>query len=244
MSSLTRTVYLAGDSTAANKSLTATPESGWGMALPFFLKEGLGFSNHAVNGRSTKSFIDEGRLTPILQAIAPGDLLLIQFGHNDEKSDDPTRHTEPWGGYRDHLLRYVKGARDSGALPVLLTPVERREFDAAGNAVPTHGEYPAAMRALAAEHEVPLLDIQAASLAEWQRLGPEETLAYFHWLRPGESPNYPEGVQDNTHFHPPGAVAVARMVARALLDEGVLVQEDLHRLDDEVPVSWLSRLEV
>jgi lysophospholipase L1-like esterase len=239
----TRTLYVAGDSTAAHKYRKAAPETGWGMALPFFLGQGLKVSNHAVNGRSSKSFIDEGRLTPILEALDPGDFLLVQFGHNDEKIADPTRYTEPWTTYQDHLLRYVQGARDRGARPVLLTSVERRRFDTAGKAVPTHGEYPAAMRALAAEHRVPLLDIQNASLALWQRLGPDATKAYFHWLRPGESPNYPDGVQDNTHFHPQGAIAVARLVAHALRDKRVLTPRDLRRLDEEIPVSWLSWLE-
>ena len=91
-----RTLYIAGDSTAAQKYADAAPETGWGMALPFFLNKGLSVANHAVNGRSSKSFVDEGRLDVILGLIKPGDFLLIQFVHNDEKSDDPTRYTEPW----------------------------------------------------------------------------------------------------------------------------------------------------
>ncbi|PVE13823.1 rhamnogalacturonan acetylesterase [Streptomyces scopuliridis] len=235
----TRTVYIAGDSTAADKYVGAAPEAGWGMALPFFLGKGLVVANHAVNGRSSKSFIDEGRLAPILDAIRPGDLLLVQFGHNDEKTADPTRHTEPWTTYQEYLRQYVRGAGQRGARSVLLTSVERRRFDAAGNALPTHGDYPAAMRALAAKERVPLLDIQTASLALWQRLGAEGTLAYFNWLQPGESPNYPDGVSDNTHFRPPGAIAVARLVARALRDERVLAPGELRRLDEEIPESWL-----
>lgn len=236
----TRTLYIAGDSTAAQKYANAAPETGWGMALPFFLTPGPTVSNHAVNGRSSKSFLDEGRLEPILAAIRPGDLLLIQFGHNDQKSADPTRYTEPWTTYQDHLLRYVEGARARGARPVLLTSVERRRFDAAGNARTSHGEYPAAMRALAAEQGVALVDVQAMSLAEWQRLGPEPSKEYFNWLEPGESPNYPDGREDNTHFRPKGAVEVARMVARGLLEAGVLRTRDLRRLEDEVPTDWIT----
>ncbi|AXG76380.1 rhamnogalacturonan acetylesterase [Streptomyces paludis] len=238
-----RTVHIAGDSTAADKYARAAPEAGWGMALPFLLGKGIAVANHAVNGRSSKSFIDEGRLTALLAVVRPGDLLLVQFGHNDEKADDPARYTEPWSTYQDCLRRYLKGARDAGARPVLLTSVERRRFDAAGGAVPTHGEYPAAVRALAAEERVPLLDSQAQSLALWQRLGPETTKSYFNWLPPGESPNYPSGVSDNTHFRPTGAVAVARLVARALRDERVLAPGELRRLDEEIPESWLSWLD-
>ncbi|MFE4818210.1 rhamnogalacturonan acetylesterase [Streptomyces sp. NPDC056704] len=226
-----RTLYIAGDSTAAQKYADAAPETGWGMALPFFLREQLAVANHAVNGRSSKSFIDEGRLEVVLEAIRPGDLLLVQFGHNDEKSADPTRYTEPWTTYQDYLRQYVDGARAHGARPVLATPVERRKFDADGNAVPTHGDYPAAMRALAEEEHVALLDIQALSIALWQRLGVEETKKYFNWTATE---------QDNTHFNPPGAIAVARLVAAELLHRRVLAHRDVRRLDEEVPESWIT----
>lgn len=235
-----RTVHIAGDSTAAAKAADAAPETGWGMALPFFLAHRLRVANHAVNGRSSKSFIDEGRLTALLDGVRRDDLVLVQFGHNDEKTDDPARGTDPYTTYQEYLRQYVKGARARGARPVLITSVERRRFAADGTARPTHGAYPAAMRALAAEEDVPLLDLQALSLARWQRLGPDGTLPYFLWLEPGESPNYPAGKQDNTHFRPPGAVDVARMTARALLDAGVLANRDLRRLDDPVPGDWIT----
>lgn len=226
-----RTLYIAGDSTAAQKYADAAPETGWGMALPFFLHKDRLVANHAVNGRSSKSFVDEGRLDVILGAIRPGDLLLIQFAHNDEKTADPTRYTEPWTTYQDYLRLYIDGARARGARPVLATSVERRKFDAAGNAVPTHGDYPAAMRALAGEEGVALLDIQALSLALWQKLGVEETKKYFNWT---------DTEQDNTHFNPPGAIATARLVARELLRHRVLAPRDVRRLDAEIPESWIT----
>ncbi|WP_432138290.1 MULTISPECIES: rhamnogalacturonan acetylesterase [unclassified Streptomyces] len=226
-----RTLYIAGDSTAAQKYADAAPETGWGMALPFFLHKNLPVANHAVNGRSSKSFYDEGRLDAILAAIRPGDFLLIQFGHNDEKSADPTRYTEPWSTYQDHLRLYVDGARARGARPVLATSVERRRFDADGNARTTHGDYPAAMRALAEQEGVALLDIEALSLALWQELGAEETKKYFNWTATE---------QDNTHFNPPGAIAVARLAARELLRTRVLEPCDVRRLDDDVPESWIT----
>ncbi|MFC7309492.1 rhamnogalacturonan acetylesterase [Streptomyces monticola] len=226
-----RTLYIAGDSTAAQKYADATPETGWGMALPFFLQAHTLVANHAVNGRSSKSFADEGRLDTILARLRPGDLLLIQFGHNDAKADDPVRYTEPWSTYQDYLRRYVEGARARGAWPVLATSVERRRFAADGTALATHGEYPAAMRALAGQEDVRLLDIQDLSLALWQKLGPEETKKYFNWT---------SVEQDNTHFNPPGAIAVARLVAAALLHHGVLASRDVRRLDDEIPESWIT----
>ena len=226
-----RTLYIAGDSTAAQKYADAAPETGWGMALPFFLRKEVPVANHAVNGRSSKSFVDEGRLDALLGLIRPGDFLLIQFAHNDEKSEDPTRYTEPWSTYQDYLRLYIQGARAHGARPVLATPVERRRFDAEGNAVPTHGEYPAAMRALAQEERVALLDIEALSLALWQELGVEETKKYFNWTATE---------QDNTHFNPPGAIAVARLVARELLRTRVLAPRDVVRLHEDIPESWIT----
>jgi lysophospholipase L1-like esterase len=226
-----RTLYIAGDSTAAQKYADAAPETGWGMALPFFLHKDRPVSNHAVNGRSSKSFVDEGRLDAILSAIRPGDFLLVQFAHNDEKTTDPTRYTEPWTTYQDYLRLYIDGARARGARPVLATAVERRRFDASGNAVPSHGDYPAAMRALAEEERVALLDLQALSLALWQKLGVEETKKYFNWTATE---------QDNTHFNPPGAIAVARLVAAELLHHRVLTPQDVRRLDAEIPESWIT----
>ncbi|KPI07035.1 hypothetical protein OK074_3967 [Actinobacteria bacterium OK074] len=226
-----RTLFIAGDSTAAQKYSDAAPETGWGMALPFFLRDETVVANYALNGRSSKSFVDEGWLDVILGVIRPGDLLLVQFAHNDEKSEDPTRYTEPWTTYQDYLRQYLDGARARGARPVLATPVERRRFDADGNAVPTHGDYPAAMRALAAEEDVALLDIEALSLALWQKLGVEETKTYFNWTATE---------QDNTHFNPPGAIAVARLVAGESVRRRVLAPRDVRRLDAEIPTSWIT----
>ncbi|MFD7430984.1 rhamnogalacturonan acetylesterase [Streptomyces sp. NPDC059818] len=235
-----RTVHIAGDSTAARKYADAAPETGWGMALPFFLSHPLTVANHAMNGRSSKSFIDEGLLGALLEDVRAGDLLLIQFGHNDEKTEDPARGTDPYTTYQDCLGRYIAAARARRARPVLITPVERRRFAEDGTAKPTHGDYPAAMRALAARERVPLLDLQALSLARWQELGPDGTEAYFNRLEPGEFPNYPDGQQDNTHFRPTGAIEVARMTARALLDTRVLTARDIRRADEPVPETWIS----
>ncbi|GAA3890077.1 rhamnogalacturonan acetylesterase [Streptomyces lacrimifluminis] len=226
-----RTIYIAGDSTAAQKYADAAPETGWGMALPFFLQKESVVANHAVNGRSSKSFFDEGRLDAILDVIAPGDFLIIQFGHNDEKSADPVRYTEPWTTYQDHLRLYIDGARARGARPVLATSVERRKFDASGNALPTHGDYPAAMRVLAEQEGVALLDIQALSIALWQEAGVEESKKYFNWTATE---------QDNTHFNPPGAIAVARLVAAGLVRRRVLARREVRRLDDAIPESWIT----
>lgn len=210
-----RTVFVAGDSTAATYATSDIPQAGWGQALPAFLRPEIAVVNQAWSGASSKSFADLGHLDRILTAIRPGDTLLVSFGHNDEKTADPTRYTEPWTTFQDYLRRYLDGARARRAHPVLVTPVERRRFTADGTPYLSHGDYPASMRALAAETHTPLIDLTALSFALWSRLGPEATKGYFLWLDPGVWPNFPAGDQDNTHFQPHGAIELARLVVRA-----------------------------
>jgi pectinesterase len=205
---------VAGDSTAATYAVADMPRAGWGQALPVFLRPETRVVNEALSGASSKSFVDLGRLDLILAAIRPGDALLVSFGHNDEKADDPARYTEPWTTFQDYLSRYLDGARAAHAQPILVTPVERRRFTADGTPYLSHGEYPAAVRALATETGTPLVDLTALSFALWGELGPDATKDYFLWLAAGESPNYPDGVSDNTHFQAHGAIEVARLVAR------------------------------
>ena len=221
-------IHIAGDSTAAQKYAVAAPETGWGMGLPWFLAPGIEVANHAMNGRSSRSFVTEGRLAALVDDLRPGDLLLVQFGHNDQKTD-PLVGTDPWTSYRSHLRRYLDAARERGAEPVLLTPASRRRFDDDGNAAASHGFYPDAMRALAAAEGVRLIDITAQTLALWQELGPDGSLPVF----------LPER-QDNTHFSPAGAGLVARMVARGLLTTGILAEHEVRRLDEGVPVEWFT----
>lgn len=223
------TVYVAGDSTAATYATADVPRAGWGQALPVFLDRSVTVVNGALSGASSKSFVDLGRLDLILDAIRPGDTLVVSFGHNDEKSDDPARYTEPWTTFQDYLRLYLDGARAAGARPILVTPVERRRFTADGVAYLSHGEYPDAMRALAAETRTPLIDLTALSFALWGSLGPEGTKDYFLWLDPGESPNYPDGVSDNTHFQAHGAIEVARLV---VANGCTLPDRDQHALHD------------
>jgi lysophospholipase L1-like esterase len=209
------TVFVAGDSTAATYATADIPRAGWGQALPAFLRREVAVVNGALSGASSKSFADLGRLDLILDAIRPGDTLLISFGHNDEKAEDPARYTEPWSTFQEYLGRYLDGARAARAHPVLVTPVERRRFTADGVPYLSHGAYPDAMRALAAETRTPLIDLTALSFALWSALGPEATKDHFLWLDAGASPNYPAGVADNTHFQAHGAIEVARLVVAA-----------------------------
>src|SRR5690349_1880169 len=209
-----RAIHVVGDSTAASYAVAEIPRAGWGQALPLFLDSGTTVVNEAVSASSSKSFADVGRLDRTLAALRPDDVLLISFGHADE-SENPTRHTEPWTTFQDYLFRYVQGARAARARAVLVTPVERRRFTTDGTACPSHGEYPAAMRELAAATGTPLIDLTALSMALWDSLGPEATKEYFLWLAAGESPKFPEGVADDTHFQARGAIELARLVVWA-----------------------------
>ena len=152
------TIYWAGDSTVQYNDITTYPQTGIGQVFHLFLKPEVKVLNFAKNGRSTKSFIDEGRLAAIEEQITEGDFLFIQFGHNDEKKADPVRYTDPFGQYMVNLERFVNAARGKKAYPVLITPLERRCF-AEGNqlGVGEHSDYVAAMKQAAENLDVPLI---------------------------------------------------------------------------------------
>jgi DNA sulfur modification protein DndE len=211
-------IFMAGDSTMANKPLDL-PERGWGMALEAFFVDGVKVHNHAMNGRSTKSFIDEGRGAKLVAELRAGDFVIIQFAHNDEKKEDSKRYTDPATSFRDNLRRFVADVRESKATPLLATPVCRRKFDAAGQLVPTHGEYPDAVRAVATETGVALLDLEKATAAWLQEAGDEPSRRYFMWIAAGSHPKIPEGRKDDTHFVEAGARAVAELAATQIREQ-------------------------
>ncbi|NLW55509.1 MAG: rhamnogalacturonan acetylesterase [Firmicutes bacterium] len=208
-------LFIVGDSTASNYPPSAAPRAGWGQVLQGFLNDRVAVVNAAASGRSSKSFIAEQRLEKVLNSLAPGDYLFIQFGHNDAKPD-VERHTDPFTTYQEYLSIYINGAREKGAIPILLTPVNRRNFDANGKLKLTHGDYPAAMIQLGEKLNVPVIDLGAKSQVLFEEWGEEGTKQLFLWLKPGEHPNYPEGVEDNTHFCETGAREVAKLVVEGI----------------------------
>jgi lysophospholipase L1-like esterase len=208
-------VFMIGDSTMADKDPKTLPETGWGQVLQSFFKDTVAVSNHARNGRSSKSFIDEGLWQVVLDSMQPGDYVLIQFGHNDQKPDE-ARHTDPYATYKSILKRYVDETRAKEAFPILCTSIVRRKFDKQGNLSDTHGEYPAAVRQVAKELKVPLLDLQLKTQKLVSDLGPEKSKSIYLHASRGEYPNRPEGVQDDTHLNVEGATAVARMAVEEI----------------------------
>lgn len=211
----TMTVFLAGDSTVTDQLESGYPYCGWGQLLPAQFKHDVAVDNHAHSGRSSRSFIDEGRLDAILEKIKPSDFLFIQFGHNDEKPD-PARGTEPFTTYKQYLKKYIDAAHAAHAIPVLITPVHRRYFGEDGKLTDTHGDYIVAVRELAAEENVPLIDLAERSRILFEQAGVEGSKDDFMWVLPGEYLNFPGGVEDNTHFQEHGAQRLAQQVAEAI----------------------------
>lgn len=199
-------VFLAGDSTCAPRREKDRPKWGWGEKLGEYL-DGYEVVNLAVGGRSTKSYIDEGRWDKLIAKVSKGDVVLIQFGHNDEKKKSPDKYTAPFGDFYGNLCRFIDDVKAKDAVPVILTSLSRRQFDKDGILKHTHGEYPAAAKKAAADKGVVLLDIEQTSYEWLSALGEKESVSRFMFSVDGE---------DNTHFVELGAQEAAEITAKAL----------------------------
>ena len=250
------TIFIIGDSTAAGKDLSkGSPERGCGMALQCFFDEAfIRVDNHAVNGRSSKSFLDEGRWQKVLDKIKPGDYVIIQFGHNDEKPN-PARHTEPGSTFDANLAKFVTETRQMGGIPVVMNPVVRRNFavkavkndddEALRNTTfkdgakikegdmlkDTHGLYAVAPRQVADSLHAYFIDATKITHDLEQGLGVEGSKKLHMWYQPGEHPAVPDGKQDNTHYNIYGAHQVAKLFADALCEEIPLLSK--YRTNDD-----------
>jgi lysophospholipase L1-like esterase len=229
-------LFLIGDSTMADKPLIGTAERGWGQVFPLFFESGVVVENHARNGRSTKSFIAEGRWQTVLDKLQRGDYVFIQFGHNDAKKEDTSRYAEARSDYRKNLLRFVNDARSKGAVPVLLTPASRRKFDDHGILVDTHGDYPVVVRELATEQQVPLIDVHQSSMQLLRKLGPDDSKKAFVWIKPDLYTANRAGRQDNTHFNESGALRIARLVVEGLKGLDLPLSKHLSPFDESAMV--------
>ena len=214
-------IYWAGDSTVQTNDITTYPQTGIGQVFSLYLKDGIIVRNFAKNGRSTKSFIDEGRLASIETQISKGDFLFIQFGHNDEKNQDPTRYTIPGESFDNNLRIFIDVARQHGAYPVLITPLERRCFKEDGVlGEGQHGPYVQAIKQVAKAKNIPLIDLYTSSRKTMNEAGIEKTKEWFMNILPGVYPAWPEGKTDNTHLKYAGAVTFAGLIANALKEMG------------------------
>lgn len=194
----------------AAKEVKAYPETGWGTPFSVFFHSSVTVENHAKNGRSTRTFIEEGLWKPVQNKLVAGDYVFIQFGHNDEV---PTKasYTTPQQ-FTANLERYIGEARNKKAIPVLITPVARRRFDSTGRLVDTHVEYSNLVRIVAQKQNVPLIDLDKRSQVLLKELGAEASKLLFNHLQKDEHPNYPEGKIDDTHFNELGARKMAQLV--------------------------------
>lgn len=226
------TLFMVGDSTMADKTeLDESPERGWGQLFPTYLTGNIRVENHAMNGRSTKSFRDEGRWQAVLDRIRKGDIVIIQFGHNDTKQDDPKRYASI-EDYQKNLIAMIDEAQKKGAKVVLCTPISRRYFKK-GEFRPRHGGYPEAVRRVAQLKNVPLLDLEQ-STAQWlQELGDEASKQYFMNVVPGECTKFPDGKTDNTHLRENGALEVGRQAAKMIQEQNIKFLVKYISLSDE-----------
>ena len=217
-----RHIFWAGDSTVACNKFATYPQTGIAQAFDRYCASDVVIYKHAVNGRSTKSFIDESRLATIYDEITKGDFLFIQFGHNDEKINDPSRYTDPHGEFITNLGKFVNAARNKKAFPLFITSVERRLFDENGNLKKSgHEEYVAGMKEAAVKFNVPVVDLYTMSREFLTQTGDEASKKYYMNLLPGEASWAPEGKIDNSHLKYEGAMLYAGMIAKGLshLDE-------------------------
>jgi lysophospholipase L1-like esterase len=211
------TVYLIGDSTMADRSDPETnPGRGWGQMLHAYFGEGVIVENHSKSGRSSKSFRDEGLWDPILKTMQAGDYVFIQFGHNDQKDQDPKRFTNPNTGFRQNLAHYVMETREKGAHPGMMSSIVRRRFNDEGVLLDTHGVYPTIARSVARDMDVPFVDMQLLTEELVLTSGVEGSKALFVWVKPGEYAMYPKCSQDNSHLSMEGGRLVAGLAAAEL----------------------------
>jgi pectinesterase len=221
-------VYMIGDSTMCLYPTKQLPINGWGMPFANYFDSAITIDNRARGGRSTRTFISEGRWQPIADSLEEGDYVLIQFGHNDESSQPQyaDRYT-PVPDFKTNLVRFITETRSKKAIPVLITPVSRRNFDKQGNAKETHIEYTKAVFEIGGQYKVPVIDLDKMSRDLYQQMGPEKAKWMFMELDSAEHPNYPVGRHDNTHFNEYGARRMAELVLNDLKRQHIALAEHI-----------------
>lgn len=208
------TIYTIGDSTMAEQDVTAEyPGRGWAQMLQKFFTDEITVANRAVSGRSSRSYINENRWDSVYRILKPGDYVFIQFGHNDQKVDDPKRYTNAHTAYRHNLIRFIEETREKGATPVLLSSIARRRFNEDGTLISSLGYYPLETRLAAQEYDVEFIDLEYLTEVLEMSYGPEKSKKLHLHFKPDELASYPKGIEDNTHLSIEGANAIAGIVA-------------------------------
>lgn len=211
------TLFLIGDSTMSNKdNPERNPEHGWGQVLGQFMTPNIELQNHAMNGRSSKSFRTEGRWDKVEKQLTKGDFVVIQFGHNDQKLKDSTKFTNPHTQYRANLERYVSETRAKGAIPILMTSITRRNFNENGVLIDTHTDYPLVVRMVANDMKVAFVDLQLLTEQMEIAAGPEKSKLLHLYFKAGENAYYDKDKADDTHLSKLGAETVAKLAVKSL----------------------------
>ncbi|WP_020210450.1 rhamnogalacturonan acetylesterase [Gilvimarinus chinensis] len=223
-------VYLAGDSTMSIKEAKDYPETGWGVPFAYFFNESIVVDNRAKNGRSTRTFIEEGRWKGIMEGIQPGDYVIIQFGHNDQSEHKKDRYTPP-ADYKANLTRFITDVKSAKASPILMTPVTRRYFNEQGVIEPTHNGYDDLARQVAEQSGVFFVDMETVTRTYFTEMGDDLSKLRFMHIAPDLHPNYPIGVTDDTHFNHLGAREVAQLVLAELKKQGHPLAQQLREPD-------------
>ncbi|MFB6318384.1 T9SS type A sorting domain-containing protein [Saccharicrinis sp. FJH54] len=211
------TVFVIGDSTASVYGSDLYPRTGWAQVLqPFFNSDNVVVNDQAASGRSSKSFYDEGKWNTVYNMLKAGDYVLIQFAHNDEKTTDPTRYTDPATTYRDYLKIFGNGAKEKGAYPVFISSIPRNNWS--GTQIKqAHAAYTQAMKEVAAELEAPFIDMEASTMAFLNSRGKSyATDSIFNNLKSGVWQNYPDGNSDGTHLQQNGAFELCKVLVADL----------------------------
>jgi lysophospholipase L1-like esterase len=222
------TIFIASDSTVQSYKSYAYPQMGWGQVIENYLTDDVLIDNHAIGGRSTKSYLEEGSLDTVMSRVKEGDYLLIQFGHNDASSVE-SRHTEPYDDFKTNLYEFIDTAREKGVTPVLITPVGRRSYDDEGKFKNDFSDYCIAMKQVSEEKDVQIIDLMTKSIEYYNSVGVEETKDIFLWLDEGEYVNFPNGISDNTHFQEYGANEIAKIVVNSFVEDEITGLEDLKK---------------
>jgi len=212
------TIYLIGDSTMCFYDEDRFPQMGWGMPFAYFFDNTVVIENRAKGGRSSRSFIEENLWQPIVDSLQNGDYVLIQFGHNDahNSKNHPDRKTTP-EEYKKYLGKYITETRTKNANPVIISPVTRWKFDSDGKVEEAHAPYLNAVKEIAIEYNVPMIDLDTKSRELLENMGPECSRYLYMYFKPGEYFRYPNGYPDNTHFTEFGARKMAEIVLNDII---------------------------
>lgn len=206
------TVFLCGNSTVVDQD--NEPWASWGQMLPRFFDKDVCVANYAESGESSNTFISARRLEKIASQMKAGDYIFVEFGHNDEKQRGDDKG--PYKHFQKALRQYITLARTKGATPVLITPTQRRKFDNAGHLIDTHGEFPNAIKALAREEGVALIDLQQMTTLLFEALGDEQSKKAFVHYPARTFKGQTKAFEDNTHFNPYGAYQIAKCIVEGI----------------------------